>query len=305
MTKQVVYIGKPAHIYLEYERVIVRIKETGEETVFPVEDLGTIEIDHPQITLTSSCLQKLMENCILVVISDEKHMPMGLMLPMVGHTLQQKYGRSQAEASKPLLKQLWQQTVVAKVINQARVLELTGKPSKELSLLAKSVKSGDPDNVEGQAAKIYWPLLMGIDFRRDRNGKFPNSLFNYAYSIVRSMVARSLVSAGLYPGLGIFHKNQYNPFALADDVMEPFRPIADLWVIKRLSCSPCERELNRDDKRHFWYLPEVPVRMDGEQKRMATSISRSATSLAKCFMGESKNINYPTPCTSILTELCG
>lgn len=305
MTKQVVYIGSPVHLYLEYERLVIRVKETGEETVFPIEDLGAVEIDHSQVTITTSSLQKLMERCVSVIISDEKHMPMGLMLPMVGHTLQQKHGRSQVEASKPLTKQIWQQTVIAKIINQARVLELIGKESKELTILAKNVKSGDSDNVEGQAAKIYWPALMGSNFRRERDGVFPNALFNYAYSIIRSMVARALVSAGLHPGLGVFHKNQYNPFALADDVMEPYRPIADLWVIKRLSIFPSERELNREDKRHFWYLPEIPVRMDGEQRRMATAISRSATSLAKCFLGESKSINYPLPCTSILTESCG
>lgn len=305
MTKQVIYIGNPAHLYLEHNQLIVRIKESGEEAAFPMEDLGAVEIDHPQTTITAACLQKFMEQCVSVIISDEKHMPSGLMLPMVGHTLQQKHGRSQADAAKPLLKQIWQQTVSAKIQNQACVLEMLGRPSREIYVLAKGVKSGDPNNVEGQAAKVYWPALMGSDFKREREGRFPNALFNYAYSIVRSMVARALVSAGLHPGLGVFHKNQYNPFALADDIMEPYRPIADLWVVNRLAAQSQPREIDREDKRHFWKLPEVPVRADGEQKRMATAISRSATSLAKYFLGESKNIIYPTPCTSILTESCG
>jgi CRISPR-associated protein Cas1 len=305
MTKQVVYIGKPAHLYLEYGQLIVLVKETNEETVFPIEDLGAIEIDHPQTTITAACLQKMMELQVSVMISDDKHMPSGLMLPMVGHTLQQKHGRAQVEASKPVHKQIWQQTVSAKITNQARVLEMVGKPYKELDNMAKSVRSGDSENLEGQAAKVYWPALMGKDFRREREGEFPNALFNYAYSIVRSMTARALVSAGLHPGLGVFHSNQYNPFALADDIMEPFRPIADVWVMRRYRESPEARELNIGDKRHFWYLPEVPVRSEGEQKRMMTSISRAATSLARFYLGETKNLIYPCPCTSILTESCG
>ncbi|MCS7085774.1 MAG: type II CRISPR-associated endonuclease Cas1 [Bacteroidia bacterium] len=305
MTKQIIYIGNPVHLYLENEQLIVRVKETGEEVSFPIEDLGAIEIDHAQTTLTAACLRKLMEKCVSVVVTDERHMPSGLMLPMVGHTLQQKHGKAQAEATRPFHKQIWQQTVAAKINNQAAVLEMLGKRCKELEYLAKNVKSGDPQNLEGQAAKIYWNALMGSDFKRERDGEFPNALFNYAYSIIRSLVARALVSAGLHPGLGVFHRNQYNPFALADDVMEPFRPIADLWALKRYNAHPQPRELDLDDKRHFWYLPEVPVRAEDEQKRLATAVSRAATSLARFYLGETKNIVYPAPCTSILTESCG
>ncbi len=197
--------------------------------------LGVIGAGHG-IVLSQNLLVRLARCGIPYVVCDNSFSPLSVAWPLIGRHDQTKVVRSQLEARLPLKKRLWQSLVREKITMQARVLEQTGVSSALLMRLASKVKSGDPDNLEAQAARSYWRALFGRDFRRSRNGKSPNDLLNYGYTVVRSAVARSVVGCGLHPSVGLCHRNQYNSFVLVDDLLEPFRPYIDLKV-KTLSDS--------------------------------------------------------------------
>ena len=192
----------------------------------PIEDIGLMVLDHYQVKLTTALMQALIENNSAVLFCDSKHLPAGLMLPFASHHAFTEKMYYQLEASLPLKKNLWQQTIVAKIKNQATLLESYGIDSENMRYWARQVRSGDPDNLEARAAACYWDkIFTGIDsFKRWRFGEPPNNLLNYGYAILRAIVARSLVASGMMPAVGIHHRNKYNPYCLADDIMEPFRP---------------------------------------------------------------------------------
>src|SRR6056297_3076660 len=231
MIKKTLYFGSPVYLSLERSQLRIQKRERNDVSEFTrsIEDIGILVLDHPQITITHGAIRALQDNKAVVVSCNEKHLPHSLLLPLNGHSEQSKRFRVQLAASAPLKKRLWQQTIQAKIKNQKRVLDHLGQPSKRLSVLEKRVNSGDSENIEGQAAAYYWSVFLE-DFVRDRYGYEPNGLLNYGYAILRSMVARSLISTGLHLSLGIHHKNKYNPLCLADDIMEPFRPFVDILV---------------------------------------------------------------------------
>jgi CRISPR-associated protein Cas1 len=303
MTDRILYFGSPVHLSTSQEQLVVCVKETGEERRFPLEDLGLIELDGPQQTLTTALLQKLMAHNVAVLVCDAQHLPAGLLLPTIGHTLQQKHQQAQMSASKPLQKQLWQQTVTAKIRHQALALELLGREAATLHRLAKAVKSGDAENAEGLAAQYYWKeVFADRHFRREPTGDYPNSLLNYGYAVLRAITARAIVGAGLLPALGIFHRNQYNPYPLADDLMEPFRPVVDLLVAKWLLEHPGPYELNRDLKAYILQLPTITLKGPKDRPSLQTSVQRAATQLARCYLGTHKSLQFAAPCPSTLTK---
>ena len=217
MIKRTLYFGSPAYLSLRNKQIEVRQPREEEAKhlvrTIPIEDIGVVLLDHQQITITHGLLHALLENNCAVVTCSPSHLPAGLLLPLDGHTLQNERFRTQLEASLPLRKQLWQQTVQAKILNQATLLgQVLGEPVKNMLAWAKQVKSGDSENLEARAAAFYWRnLFISLPgFVREREEAAPNALLNYGYAILRAIVARALVSCGLLPTLGIHHHNKYN-----------------------------------------------------------------------------------------------
>ena len=233
MIKRTLYFGNPAYLSCQNSQLSVSYPDADDKKTVPIEDIGIVLLDHPQITITHHLIASLLSaNAALITCSD-RHLPTGLMLNLDGHSLQSKYFKHQIAAKEPLKKQLWQLTIKAKINNQANVLYTQSKNYQYLRNLIPMVKSGDSSNMEARAAGFYWKsayMELGIKFSRDPTGASPNHLLNYGYTILRALVARSLVGSGLLPTLGIFHRNQYNAYCLADDIMEPYRPYVDVLV---------------------------------------------------------------------------
>lgn len=295
MITRTIYIGNPAYLQLKDEQMVISCPMTREvKGKVAVEDLGVLMLDHFQITLTHQLIQKLMKHKVVVISCDETHMPHGIMLPIYGHTEHSDRVKWQLEASDPLKKQLWKQTVVAKIENQTEVLRRMDCYFEPMIEYKQNVKSGDTSNMEGIAAQHYWKYLISHDFIRDRHGENPNHLFNFGYIVLRSMVARAIVETGLLPVLGIFHKNKYNPYCLADDLMEPYRPFIDMLVMKWLHNNPQAEELTRDFKAHILQVATVDVEIDKKRRPLMVAIKMSASSLYKCYTGEKRLLLYPT-----------
>jgi CRISP-associated protein Cas1 len=295
MIKRTLYFGNPAYLKTKNEQLVFEGTEDGELKTIPIEDIGVLIMDHQQITITQALIAKLLENNVALITCDSKHHPTGLMLNLDGNTLQSKKFTAQVEASIPLKKQLWQQTVSVKIDNQACMLESVQVPAKNLRNWAQEVKSGDADNHEAVAAVYYWKNLFAIfaDFKRDREGDAPNNLLNYGYAILRAVVARNLVASGLLPTLGIFHKNQYNAYCLADDIMEPYRPFVDkvVWNIVRMNGNYLE--ITPDMKKQLLSIPAMDVMINGEKSPLMVAVQKTTASLAKCYEGKARKIMYP------------
>lgn len=306
MTDHVLYFGSRVYLSVRRKQLVVVAKETGEERQFPMEDIGLVEIDSPMVTVSGAALQELAAAGAAVAVCGPDHLPAALMLPLTGHTLQQKRRQAQRAATKPLQKRLWQATVAAKLRNQAAALDLAGRPAPALARLAKGVQSGDADNREAQGARVYWPLIFGdAGFRRDPDGPQPNNLLNYGYAVLRALTARAIVAAGLAPEIGIFHRNQYNPFPLADDLMEPFRPVVDLAVLQLMEAHGGPPELNRAAKARLLTLPQRLLALGGDNVSLQTATTRAATRLARIYLKEETQLTFSTLCTLTLTDLCG
>lgn len=291
MIKRTLYFGNPAYLSTRNQQLLVDRKDC-EQVSIPLEDIGVVILDHAQITITQVCMSRFLDQNVALITCDEKHLPVGLMLALDGHSLQRKKFQAQIEASVPLKKQLWQQTIRTKIKNQAALLEKRGMYSEVLKMLAKNVKSGDSGNSEGLAAQYYWPRLVNEAFVRGRHEGGLNGFLNYGYALVRAMVARSLVGSGLLPTLGIFHKNQYNAYCLADDIMEPYRPFVDEWVMVNEEFWQKE-ELDTATKQKLLAIPTLDVVLEGKSSPMMVAIQRTTASLARCFAGEERELLYP------------
>jgi len=270
------------------------LEDRAEKTV-PIEDIGMLVLEHQQITLSHYLLDKLLNNNASVITCNETRHPSGMMLPLESNILQSERFRAQIEASEPLKKQLWQQTVKAKISNQITVLQKWDIPHNLLTNLAQSVKSGDAGNSEAVAAAYYWQHLFPVawQFFRKREGPPPNNLLNYGYAILRAAVARALTGSGLLPTLGIFHRNRYNAYCLADDIMEPYRPFVDLIVRNIIDETSAVDTLTKEFKVKLLNLLSLDVLMDGAKSPLLVATQRTAYSLAKCYAGEERKIIYP------------
>ncbi len=301
MIKRTLCFTNPAYLSLRNEQLVIKLPAEGQEperqTAVPIEDIGIIVLDNPQISITSSVFSKILENSGAIITCDATHHPTGLHLPLDGNTLQSERFHHQIEASLPLRKQLWQQTVAQKIRNQAAALSLRrGAETGALTAWASKIRSGDPDNLEGRAAAFYWRNMYGdiSDFSRDRDGVPPNNLLNYGYAILRAMTARALVISGLLPTLGIHHHNRYNAYCLADDIMEPYRPYVDMLVDEIWHTTAVGIEITREIKAKLLTLPTADVIIGGERSPLMVALSQTTASLYKCYAGEQRTISYPT-----------
>lgn len=297
MIKRTLYFGNPAYLSLRNEQLVVNIPgangmddATGKNTV-PIEDIGVVVLDNKQITITQGALEALLENNSALITCDSSRMPVGLMLPLCGNTTQNERFREQLDASLPLKKQLWQQTIQSKIANQAAVLRgCRGAEVRNMLRWVGEVRSGDADNLEARAAAYYWANIF-TKFKRDREGEPPNNLLNYGYAILRAVVARALVSSGMMPTLGIHHHNRYNAYCLADDVMEPYRPYVDRLVVEMFDSGIVE--LDKDAKAQLLSIPVLDVVINGQRSPLMIAVGLTTSSLYKCFSGECRKIVYP------------
>ncbi|HXH18665.1 MAG TPA: type II CRISPR-associated endonuclease Cas1 [Chitinophagales bacterium] len=293
MLKRTLVISSPHHLSVRNRQLVLSNKDTGEQNQAPMEDLNCLLLDQQGITITQAAISELTLNNVAVIFCDEKHLPASMLLPLESHHLPNLRLRQQLDASEPLRKQLWQQTVKAKLRNQAALLEILGKNGEPLRRWASRVRSGDTGNAEGVASRYYWRNLFGDEFKRDRYGGPPNHLLNYGYAILRASAARSLVGSGLLPALGIHHHNQYNAFCLADDIMEPFRPFVDQAVWKRVQRG-IDVEITREDKIELLNVLSADVVFGEEKSILSIALGTVSANLAKCFEGTEKNLIYPS-----------
>jgi len=272
------------------------ISSENNESRVPLDDIGVVLISCRGTIYTNPILVSLAEHGVPVVIVDHRFMPVAWLWPLSGHHTQAKLMSAQIEASKPLSKRLWQQIVKAKIQQQAAVVEYLGHSSKSFDRLLKSVRSGDTTNVEAQAARLYWPLIFGKNFRRRRSEGNVNSLLNYGYTILRSAAARAVVTAGLHPSIGIHHSNQYNDWQLADDIVEPFRPLVDFTVLRLVNSG--KRDLETETKRVLARTVARDLNTTVGTTPVSTCLIRLAQSLARSFVEQKIQLHLPHKCTA-------
>ena len=292
MIKRVLCFENPARLSLKLAQMVVELQDVTR--TLPIEDIGVVILDHKQITITHALIDALLANNVAIVTSNDKHLPVGLMLPLDGNTLQSERFRAQIDASEPLKKQMWQQTIVAKILGQAHVLGTQLIKHNNMLKWAKDVRSGDPENMEARAAAFYWRNMFEKDaFIRDPQGLPPNNLLNYGYSIVRAMMARALVGAGLLPTLGIHHHSRYDAYCLADDIMEPYRPFVDMKVLEMWKKGNITNDISSEQKRELLGVTTMDVSISGHRSPMMLAIQTTAQSVQKCYSGEARKIIYP------------
>ena len=308
MIKRTLCFTNPAYLSLKNNQLVIKLPEVetnsslpedfkAEATkTIPIEDIGIVVLDNKRITITQGVMEALLENNAAVITCNESHLPIGMHLPLVGNTTQTERMRFQIEASLPLKKQLWQQTISAKIQNQALVLrQIRGTEVRNMLKWASEVKSGDSENLEARAAVYYWQNAFPMieNFTRSREGVSPNNLLNYGYAILRAIVARALVSSGLLTTLGIHHRNKYNAYCLADDIMEPYRPYVDRLVMQLYDKYPNCEELTKELKAELLQIPVLDVVISGKKSPLMIAVSTTTSSLQKCYSGELRKIVYP------------
>jgi CRISPR-associated protein Cas1 len=298
MIKRTLYFGSAHQLTTQHLQLVCTSRETGETRTIPIEDIGFVVLDHFELYISPPAIEQLLAHNVALIYCDAKHYPQGLLLPLDSHSVQAERFRAQIKASQPRQKQLWQQTIVAKIENQAALLGQLGKDDTALRALAKQVQSGDSSNREAQAARRYWASLFAElpAFARDRYGLPPNHLLNYGYAILRAAMARALVGSGLLPTLGIFHRNRYNAFALADDIMEPLRPWVDRAVYELVNSGKDYIDLQKAHKARLLAVLAEDGQWASDTSPLLVGLSQTTASLARCLAGEQMYINYPSLC---------
>lgn len=289
MLKKSVLIEKKAKITCKHLQLCIDTKERSAS--IPIEDIGFLVLDNQETYISLPALNLLIENNSAIIICSKLHLPNGMFLNLNGHHIQQQLFKAQIDASLPLKKKLWQQTVKEKITNQGILLEKVTGITNKFEFLTSKVLSGDTTNMEGVAASFYWNSFFKIAFKRERYGKYPNNFLNYGYAILRAATARALSASGLLNTLGIHHKNKYNAFALADDIMEPYRPVVDECVhniIQRFD----EVELNTLIKSQLLKILAQTVYFKSEKSPLMVALQKTASSLQQCYTGERKKIRY-------------
>ncbi len=278
--------------HLARYRGLMTVTKNGDECGrVPLDDVGVLLCNARGLTYSNDLMMELARRCVAVVLCGSNYLPAAWLWPLEGHHVQALRMRCQLEASLPLRKRLWQSIVKAKIIQQANVLELLHLPTDGLPALARRVRSGDPNNLEAQAARRYWPLLFGSDFRRQRYGAMPNPFLNYGYTVLRAAVARSVVSAGLHPSIGVHHHSRADSMCLVDDLMEPFRPLVDYTAA--LLFADGQDELTPDSKLVLVETLTMDLETDRGATPLQTCLSRAAQSLAQSFESRAPYITFP------------
>ena len=293
MLKKTLFFGNPYHLNVEYLQLKATDKESGEIKIVPVEDIGFIVFEHPQITFTQGVIQLLAENNSAVIFCDAKHHPSSMLLHLDTNYVQTERFKYQINATEPLKKQLWQQTIKAKIRNQAALLEKTGKDGEALRYKVAKVNSGDSTNEEAQAARIYWKRIFDESFTRDRSGDAPNPALNYGYALLRAATARALAGSGLLATLGIHHRNKYNSFCLADDIMEAYRPYVDELVYHMAKGNFNCQILGKEEKKRLLNILSMDTIINGNSSPLMVALTHTTASLVKCFEGTNKKLTYP------------
>ena len=266
----------------------------------PIEDIGVVIVDHPAVTYTHSVFTELMDSGAAVVLCGRNHLPEGIFLPLDGHSTQTERYRYQLDASLPFKKRAWARVVRAKISRQADVIRMATGGDEGLPMLAARVRSGDPDNFEAQAAQRYWKALFGREFRRDRDAAGPNAALNYGYAVMRAALGRAIVGSGLIPGLGLHHHNRSNPFCLADDLMEPYRPFVDMRVLELARSGHDLAELNRAAKTALLSIFNESIEIGSRRTPIGLAVHQTSASLARSY--ESGSIDFDLPASLFVSQ---
>ena len=292
MLKRTLFFSTPFCLSLKDNQMVINTKEMpNEKRTIPIEDIGFVVLEHQQTSITLPLLNALSDNNVAVIICGKDYMPNAMLMNLDSNKTQGESFRAQIEASEPLKKGLWKQVVEAKIRNQAALLNKLGKDGDKLKPYYSNVKSGDSDNREGIAAKIYWNELFGEGFVRSREGAEPNNLLNYGYTLLRAAVARALMGSGLLPAFGIFHRNRYNAFPLADDIMEPYRPYVD-EIVYNMHTNGVNK-LDKDAKSQLLNILFADTVFNKVTRPLEVGLTTTTASLSKCYMGAVKKISYP------------
>jgi len=291
MIKKTLLFGNKCSLTTKHEQIVIKSEKINK--TIPIEDIGFMIIENQETYISIPLLSKLSDNNVSVIFCNNKHMPQSMLLNLDSHHIQQEHFKNQINASEPLKKQLWQQIIKQKIENQSILLENTNSNKKSpLNFYASKVLSGDTDNREGVAAAYYWKHLFDFDFKRERFGTYPNLFLNYGYIILRAAVARALSGSGLLNTLGIHHHNKYNAFCLADDIMEPFRPLVDAKVIEIMN-KYNEQELTTAIKSELLSILTATVYFENKKSPLMVGLNTTTSSLQQCFAGKSRKIIYP------------
>jgi len=296
MIKRIVEISSArTHLSIKYGQLIIKQEGTPVSSI-PCEDIGVLLVDHPGTSYTHCVFTELLHCGAAVVLCADDHHPSGMLLPIESNSMQTERFRQQIKAKEPLKKQLWRQIVRAKIKHQAKLVGQDSDIYKVLMILRDKVRSGDPENIEAQASKKFWPVYIQdiiSEFRRDIDGRPPNNMLNYGYMVMRAAIARALCSAGLLPCLGIHHRNRYNAFCLADDMLEPFRGFVEAKVREVCKTNGVPVELSQPIKAMLLEVLYEPVTIADFEGPLMVGLHRVMASLQRCFAGEQKDLDLP------------
>lgn len=293
--KRTLFFSQPAYLSIIQLQLAIKYPSNSTTKTVPVEDIGIVILEHPQLTITNGAIRAITNNGGIIVGCNERHMPSSLMVAYEGHSELSKRYKQQINASQPLQKNLWKQLIEYKIHNQSQLLAYQNINNKRLERLKTRVTSGDTNNCEAQAAVYYWDNIFDIPFfERDRYGAPPNHLLNYGYAILRAITARALVSSGLLPALGIFHRNKYNAYCLADDIMEPYRPFVDQIVLDIIEENGLEEHLTIETKTKLLQICTEDVVVKNKTSPLLIAMSRTTQSLQQCYEGTVRKLVLPT-----------
>lgn len=293
MIKQTLMLTSAVSLSLKDNQMVITFKDNKDTVTRHIEDIGFVIVNNPNVSITIPLLNELADNNVAVVFCDRRQMPKSMLMTLDGNSTQQETYRFQIEASLPTKKNIWKQLVEGKIKNQALLLNKVGRNGNVLKQYYSNVKSGDTDNREGAAAREYWNRLFDSQFIRRREGEPPNNLLNYGYTILRAAVARALIGSGLYPAFGVFHKNRYNAFPLADDVMEPYRPFVD-EIVYHLYFDGATNELDNNSKSALLRLLFADVKIGKVTRPLENALSMTTSSLMKMLKGDNDKLVLPS-----------
>jgi len=296
MIKRTLHVGNPAHLSVHKSQLRISYPDDRPDAHVPIEDIGMLVLEDHRITLSHALISRMLGHNVAIVTCDGHHLPQGMMLNLNAHSEQQEHFRVQLAATEAQKARFWQQTVRAKIRNQATLLAANGLETENMQRWANKTTAGDPDNFEARAAAWYWQKLF-VDllsgFRRGRFEAPPNNLLNYGYAILRAVVARSLIGSGLLPTVGYHHHNKYNAYCLADDVMEPYRPFVDQLVLELIRDTADYEQLTPTVKQQLLQIPVLDVKMDGQTRPLMLAAQQTSSSLYKCYARQEKTITFP------------
>ena len=293
MVKRTLFFSHAVCLSVRHKQLVIFSKETQEETLVPIEDIGFVIVENALVSLTIPLINELTDNNCALIFCNEKHLPFSMTMPLDCNEIQSQLFSAQINAKLPVKKNCWKQIVEYKIKNQGLVLKKYDLNFARLVDFSKCVKSGDSTNMESQAAKFYWDNLFGKNWCRDRFGDFPNNYLNYGYAILRAAMARALVGSGLLPTLGIHHHNKYNAYCLADDLMEPYRPFIDDEVVEYISANPDDKEVGLEFKKRILKVLVRDVKMENLTRPMMVALSMTSSSLADALSNESEKLKLP------------